>query len=257
MTAAAQLWLLLAVCLAGAAARLALPTPRLPHRARPPRSLPSRWAAILRGHPQGLTPVRRSLLAIPVFLGGTAGLQGVGLPSAPAWMVAAAGAAATWLLLGQIEPDAVRRRREQLIDDLPHTCELLGSCLIVGLPLRTAVDAVASAVGGPVAEDLQEVNALIMVGADEADAWRALANHPQWGRLAGDLARSCEYGASLAEALSQHAAEARLQRRASREARARTAGVKSVVPLMVCFLPAFFLIGVVPIVAGLVLRLLN
>ena len=32
---------------------------------------------------------------------------------------------------------------------------------------------------------------------------------------------------------------------------ARKVGVRSVVPLMACFLPAFILVGVVPIVAGL------
>ena len=41
------------------------------------------------------------------------------------------------------------------------------------------------------------------------------------------------------------------------QARARKAGVSSVVPLMVCFLPAFILIGVVPIVGGVASRVLQ
>jgi hypothetical protein len=39
------------------------------------------------------------------------------------------------------------------------------------------------------------------------------------------------------------------QRRVERAA--RSAGVKAVIPLAVCFLPAFFALGVVPIVASL------
>ncbi|MGD7788843.1 type II secretion system F family protein [Propionibacteriaceae bacterium Y1700] len=257
MTAGAQAWLVLAVLAAGLAARLAVPPRRMPHQARPPLALPERWMRLLLGRSDGISARRRGLLAIPVLLGTTIGLQGLGVPGPAAWVMAALAAAVGWVLLGRIEPDAVRRRREQLVDDLPHTCELLGSCLSVGLPLRTAVEAVARAVDGPVAEDLARVNALIDVGADEATAWRSLSDHPQWGRLAGDLARSCEYGATLTGALTRHAEEARTQRRAAREARARTAGVKSVIPLMVCFLPAFFLIGVVPIIAGLVLHLLG
>ena len=42
---------------------------------------------------------------------------------------------------------------------------------------------------------------------------------------------------------------------AAAQARARRAGVSSVMPLMVCFLPAFLLIGVVPIIAGAALHL--
>ena len=44
-------------------------------------------------------------------------------------------------------------------------------------------------------------------------------------------------------------------RRASRadvESRARAVGVKAAVPLGVCLLPAFVLVGVVPLVAGAV-----
>ena len=34
-------------------------------------------------------------------------------------------------------------------------------------------------------------------------------------------------------------------------------GVRTVLPLMVCFLPAFMLVGVVPIVAGVVMGMLG
>jgi len=42
----------------------------------------------------------------------------------------------------------------------------------------------------------------------------------------------------------------RLASTAALEARARAAGVRSVAPLALCFLPAYLLVGVVPVVAG-------
>ena len=55
---------------------------------------------------------------------------------------------------------------------------------------------------------------------------------------------------AVAEVLEVHAAEARALRRARREMAARTVGVRSVLPLVCCFLPAFILVGVVPIIAA-------
>jgi hypothetical protein len=41
------------------------------------------------------------------------------------------------------------------------------------------------------------------------------------------------------------------------EVAARTAGVRAVIPLVACFLPAFILLGVVPVVAGLANELIG
>ena len=71
-----------------------------------------------------------------------------------------------------------------------------------------------------------------------------------WGPTARDLARCADSGAAISQVLAVHAAEARARRRAQRETSARTTGVRSVLPLVCCFLPAFVLVGVVPIVAA-------
>ena len=54
----------------------------------------------------------------------------------------------------------------------------------------------------------------------------------------------------MVEALSRHAAAAREARRTVLVVRARSVGVRSVLPLMTCFIPAFLLLGVVPTVAS-------
>ena len=95
------------------------------------------------------------------------------------------------------------------------------------------------------------------MAAPSAQAWSELADDEVWGPVARDVARSARSGTSLVEVLYVHADEARLARREVTLQRARTAGVRSVVPLMACFLPAFILVGVVPIIAGLLERLLS
>ena len=65
------------------------------------------------------------------------------------------------------------------------------------------------------------------------------------------LARACDGGAPVATAVSRLAAEVRAEGRSAAEQAARRVGVLAVAPLGLCFLPAFVLLGVVPVVLGL------
>jgi len=64
--------------------------------------------------------------------------------------------------------------------------------------------------------------------------------------------RSGHSGAALAGSLTRVADDLRADVVAATEARARTAGVLVVLPLGLCFLPAFVLTGLVPVVVGVV-----
>ena len=59
------------------------------------------------------------------------------------------------------------------------------------------------------------------------------------------------------ESLLVHAEVAREERHGQVEEAARRVGVRSVLPLMVCFIPAFLLLGIVPTVASAVLNALH
>ena len=154
------------------------------------------------------------------------------------------------IALGWVEPARSRRRRRQLLMDVPQALELLASCLAAGLPLRAATAAVVRVHTGPVREDLSTVLRLIDLGVSDGDAWRTLRRHPELGSAAVDLARSAQWGTMLVETLNHHARAARLHRQAALQVAARAVGVRSVLPLMMCFLPAFLLIGIVPAVVS-------
>lgn len=189
------------------------------------------------------------------------------------------------VLLARAEPRAVREEREQLARDLPLLLDLLGACLAGGAPLPAAADAVAGAIPGPAGRRLAAVSAALAVGSPPVEAWAALggpaeagppaaggagAGRTRRGGAAADgadpggtgtedpctvaartLGRAADSGAPVVGAVSRLAAEARAQSRADGEQRARRVGVLVVAPLGLCFLPAFVLLGVVPVVAGL------
>lgn len=173
------------------------------------------------------------------------------------WVLATLAAGVLFVILGRLEPAAARRRNLQLIMETPQLLDLLAACLAAGLPLRRASKEVAAVFAGPLADDLEPVLSGIALGLDDASAWRSLRDHRQLGRVAVDLARSVESGSMMVEVLRHHARYARQARQAELQAEAKRVGVRCVVPLMACFIPAFLCIGVVPTIGSAVFAILN
>lgn len=187
--------------------------------------------------------------AAAIAVGGALWALG-GVLALAAWAVVPLLATIGVLVLGRLEPARSRRRRERLAVELPQALELLSACLAAGMPLRQATAAVGHSFDGPVGEDLGQVVSLVNLGLGDVEAWSTLRSSPQWRATVVDLARSVDAGTRLVEVLLHHARDARNLRRTAIEVRAKGVGVRSVLPLMVCFLPAFLLVGVVPTVAS-------
>lgn len=187
-------------------------------------------------------------VALALLVGGLAG-----------WLLGLLFAGGGPVLLGRLEPAAVREEREELAADLPLALDLLAACLTGGAALPEAVRAVAEAVPGACGMRLVRVAAALEVGRSPAEAWSALAlpGDELAGAAARALARAGEGGAPVAGAVVRLAEQARDGARARGEQAAERAGVLAVGPLGLCFLPAFVLLGVVPVVAGLVGPLLR
>lgn len=180
-----------------------------------------------------------------------AALGGWSLVGGPAgWVVGAGCALTVWVVLGRTEDPAVVRRREQLARDLPTAVDLLAACLDAGAAPEPALRSVARALGGPVAEELLALHHRLLVGVDPGEVWRGVAAHPQLGPLGRAVGRAHESGAPVSAAVGRLAEDLRARARAEVEARARSIEVKAAAPLGLCLLPAFVLLGVVPMVAG-------
>ncbi|WP_036554970.1 type II secretion system F family protein [Nocardioides insulae] len=156
-----------------------------------------------------------------------------------------------WLVISRAEPAHQRAEREQLQRDLPHVVRLLAAALAAGASPVTALAAIAQAMPGVVERRLARVVAQLRLGADPAEVWRDLAAEPALAPLGRSLARAHLTGAPVAIAVERLAEDLARSARADVEDRARAVGVRAAVPLGLCLLPAFVLIGIVPLVAGL------
>jgi pilus assembly protein TadC len=153
-------------------------------------------------------------------------------------------------LLRRLEPAAVRRRRLREAADLPLAADLLAAALRAGAPVDRAVSAVAEALGGPLGERLEQVGRTLRLGGGPEEAWPRLGPVPGAERLTRAAVRSSASGAALAGALTRLADDLRADRVTTAEAAARRAGVLIVLPLGLCFLPAFILAGLVPVIVA-------
>lgn len=169
------------------------------------------------------------------------------------WFGLLGGVLAAYLLdvgLRRIEPPAVRRRRLREAADLPLAADLLAAAMRAGTPVDRSVLAVAEALDGPLAGRLARVGRTLLLGGGPAEAWSALDGVPGAERLAAAALRSANSGAALAGALTRLADDLRADRATAAEASARRAGVLIVLPLGLCFLPAFILAGLVPVIVA-------
>ena len=127
----------------------------------------------------------------------------------------------------------------------------LAVCLEAGLPVAAAVAAAAEPLDGTTGTSLRRVAGLLELGGDAAQAWQAAQDDPATAAFARTAARSAATGAALARTARAESTRVREALTDAAEARAQRAGVLIAAPLGLCFLPAFLVLGVAPVVIGL------
>jgi len=168
------------------------------------------------------------------------------------WLGLAAGVVAGavgWRVLGKVESPAAVRRRTALVRDLPMAVHLFGASLRAGSAAGQALVDVAAALGGPVAEEFLLVVRCLELGIDPPTAWAAVPDELR--PLGRSMVRAHRSGASVVATVDRLAEELRSTRRHRTEALARGVEVRAAAPLGLCFLPAFVVLGVVPMVVGI------
>jgi Flp pilus assembly protein TadB len=153
--------------------------------------------------------------------------------------------------------DAANSREDDISQHLPLALDLVGACLAGGGALSDTLTLVAKAVSGPCGSRLDRVASALLVGTPPYEAFRELGDSGAAGSAARALCRASEGGTPVAAAVSRVAQESRRAAALAARTRAKRAGVMAVGPLGLCFLPAFLLIGVVPVIAGMLGPLLS
>lgn len=161
-----------------------------------------------------------------------------------------AGALAFPRVMARLDGRAARERAQRLRRQAPQAADLLAATLASGAPVAHAVGVVARSMDPPMAEVLGAVTAALDLGATSAEAWRLADPGGDLAEISAGFDRSARSGAPMADVLAGVASDLRRRHRHSVEVDARVAGVKAIAPLAACFLPAFLLVGAVPIVAS-------
>jgi tight adherence protein C len=223
--------------------------------------LPAAWGALVlagawfaRPGPRArqLRPSRRSTTGprAAALLVPSLAIAVVLLPPPVAVALVAAAFAAPRVLVTR-----ARRRREATVQrSLPEVVDLVHLAVGAGLNVHLAVEAVTRRIDGPLADDLRLALDEVALGRRLGDALGdvPLRAGESVRPLLNALVTSDRYGAPLGDALALLAAEVRADRRRRAEEAARRVPVKLLFPLVLCVLPAFGLLTLVPLIAGAV-----
>lgn len=132
--------------------------------------------------------------------------------------------------------------------------ELFALALRAGLPIASAWQVACTVVPTPEifsdATACHEVTAMLALGAG-GDAWEPLIDHKHYGPIARQARQQATAGTRLAEGAAAQASRLRTTALRQAEAGAEKILIVMAAPLTLCFLPAFVLVGLVPLVAGL------
>jgi len=147
---------------------------------------------------------------------------------------------------------AVRQRRRAVVDELPEVVDLLSVAVSAGLTVPLACAVVADRGTGDVARQLGLAHESSALGGSLAESLERCPDvlGDEVRGLTRVLVGSLRDGSPLGPALERLGAEVRVDRRRAAEERARRLPVQLLFPLVVCVLPAFGLLTVVPLLAG-------
>lgn len=155
------------------------------------------------------------------------------------------------VVLGMRVLEQARRSRSDraaIARGLPLALDLAAAALAAGLPLPDALESAGDGAGPPFDERWRRAAGYLRTGGDPADAVdQDSADHDALVVVQEGL----DAGMPLADLLRGLAEARREGARWEAEAAARRVAVRVVLPLAACFLPAFILLGVVPVVVGL------
>jgi tight adherence protein C len=153
------------------------------------------------------------------------------------------------LLVAPVERTRQRTLTRRAQRALPDAIDLFVLAVRAGHLPAAAVDIVQPHLAPVLQPAFAEVAAAVRNGARFADALAVLPKRlgPQAAPLADSLIAADRYGLPLAPVLDRLADEARQHRRRLADASARQLPVRLSLPLVLCTLPSFVLLAVVPL----------
>ncbi|WP_458111877.1 type II secretion system F family protein [Arthrobacter sp. R1-13] len=158
-------------------------------------------------------------------------------------------------LRGKREPPAggAVTSAEDGLADTAMMLDLIGAMLDAGAGVGRSLQLVADCSSAKHALSLRPVVSALAIGADWDTAWRSSAVQTRgMVELRDALGFAALTGAPSSAILYAQAARMRRERFRAAEKRAAALGVRLVIPLGLCSLPAFICLGVVPVLLAMI-----
>ncbi|MFQ4150118.1 type II secretion system F family protein [Arthrobacter sp. LAPM80] len=138
---------------------------------------------------------------------------------------------------------------------MPLLLQLLGTALDSGLTVQGALGTVAGISAPGIRDSLLRVVAGLEIGASWQNSWDGNTVRADVAQIHDALSFGALTGASAAPLLYAEARRCRTAASRHAEKRAAALGVKLVLPLGLCSLPAFIALGIVPVVMAMIPKL--
>lgn len=147
----------------------------------------------------------------------------------------------------------IKKEEKVNIQDIREVVELLSLALCSGMTVPMAIRNLNQNCGSDLAKQLIGAVNSQSLGANLNQELQAIsAKNKYWKLITDQLQISWEHGASITDNLIELNEFLIDLERAQILKKVKSAGVRSVIPLGLCFLPAFMLVVVIPLIAGLI-----
>ncbi|HEY6568291.1 MAG TPA: type II secretion system F family protein [Actinomycetota bacterium] len=208
---------------------------------------------LLAGSPAGWDAERVMAFKVIGAVAGAIGGFVFGALVKPAPLIAIV-ATALLVFVGFVLPDSVVNRRvderqKEILKTLSDTLDLLTISVEAGLSLNASIAQVVQNVPGVLSSEFARMLQEIQLGVPRSEAFRHLADRTDVNELnafALAMIQADVFGVSIASVLRTQAQQLRIKRRQAAEQKAQQTPVKIVFPLVLCVLPALFVVIVGP-----------
>jgi tight adherence protein C len=154
-----------------------------------------------------------------------------------------------FMIPGAALGQAVTRRQEAIRRALPDTMDLLTISVEAGLGFDGALLHVRRHTTGPLAQEIGWMLHEMQLGVSRVDAFRHLSERTNVDELKGFVLAMIQadvFGVSVASVLRAQSRELRTQRRQRAEEKAIKVPVKLLFPMLLCIMPALFVVLIAP-----------
>ena len=170
------------------------------------------------------------------------------------------GGAAFFFLPDLLIYNLALKRQEETAKSLAEALDMLTVCVEAGQGFDSALLQVARNVEGPISGEFARVLSEIQIGKSRGEAFSSLGDRvtlPEVKNFITALVQADRLGLPIAGVLREQTATMRVARRQKAEEKAQKVTVKILFPLMLCILPALFIVVIGPGVIRLMHTLLG